>query len=79
MVDLDPRRPTGTSSDDIQIEKAKKKGNKLYTFMKNLGFEEPVMGFSGNGVHLLYAVNLNNSEDNASEKCTCNFEHVVCG
>lgn len=64
MVDLDPRRPTGTSSDDIQIEKAKKKGNKLYTFMKNLGFEEPVMGFSGNGVHLLYAVNLNNSEDN---------------
>lgn len=64
MVDLDPRRPTGTSSDDSQIEKAKKKGNKLYTFMKNLGFEEPVMGFSGNGVHLLYAVNLNNSEDN---------------
>ena len=64
MVDLDPRRPTGTSSDDSQIEKAKTKGNKLYTFMKNLGFEEPVMGFSGNGVHLLYAVNLNNSEDN---------------
>lgn len=64
MVDLDPRRPTGTSSDDIQIEKAKTKGNKLYIFMKNLGFEEPVMGFSGNGVHLLYAVNLNNSEEN---------------
>lgn len=64
MVDLDPRRPTGTSSDDGQIEKAKAKGNKLYAFMKNLGFEEPVMGFSGNGVHLLYAVNLNNSEEN---------------
>lgn len=64
MVDLDPRRPTGTSSDDSQIEKAKTKGNKIYIFMKNLGFEEPVMGFSGNGVHLLYAVNLNNSEDN---------------
>lgn len=64
MVDLDPRRPTGTSSDANQIEKAKTKGNKIYIFMKNLGFEEPVMGFSGNGVHLLYAVNLNNSEDN---------------
>lgn len=64
MVDLDPRRPTGTSSDEEQIAKAKAKGNKLYTFMKNLGFEEPVMGFSGNGVHLLYAVNLNNSDGN---------------
>lgn len=64
MVDLDPRRPTGTSSDEEQISKAKSKGNKLYTFMKNLGFEEPVMGFSGNGVHLLYAVNLNNSDGN---------------
>lgn len=64
MVDLDPRRPTGTSSDDEQIEKAKSKCNKLYTFLKNFGFEEPVIGFSGNGTHLLYAVNLNNSEEN---------------
>lgn len=64
MVDLDPRRPTGTSSDADQIEKAKSKGNKIYSFMKNLGFEEPVMGFSGNGVHLLYNLRLRNSEDN---------------
>lgn len=64
MIDLDPRRPTGTSSDDLQIGKAKAKGNKLYSFMKNLGFEEPVMGFSGNGVHLLYNLKLKNSEDN---------------
>lgn len=64
MVDLDPRRPTGTSSDADQIEKAKSKGNKLYSFMKNLGFEEPVMGFSGNGVHLLYNLRLRNSDDN---------------
>lgn len=64
MVDLDPRRPTGTSSDDSQIEKAKAKGNKLYSFMKNLGFEEPVMGLSGNGVHLLYSLRLKNSDEN---------------
>lgn len=64
MVDLDPRRPTGTSSDANQIEKAKSKGNKLYSFMKNLGFEEPVMGFSGNGVHLLYNLRLRNSDEN---------------
>lgn len=64
MVDLDPIRPTGTSSTDDQVQKAKAKGNQLYKFMKNIGFEEPVLGFSGNGVHLLYSVRLLNSADN---------------
>ena len=64
MIDLDPRRPTGTSSDDEQIRKSKEKCNKIFYFMKNLGFEEPVIGFSGNGVHLLFAVNMANTENN---------------
>ncbi len=64
MVDLDPRRPTATSSSNEQVEKAKAKGNEVYNFMKNLGFEKPVMGFSGNGVHLLYKLRLKNSEEN---------------
>lgn len=64
MIDLDPKRPTGTSSDDEQIVKAKEKGNNIYRFMKNMGFEEPVVGFSGNGVHLLYSVKLKNTDEN---------------
>ena len=32
--------------------------------MKNLGFYDPICGFSGNGVHLLYRVKIKNSEEN---------------
>lgn len=64
MIDLDPKRPTGTSSTDEQIAMAKKKGNDVYKFMRDLGFEQPILGFSGNGVHLLYKVRLKNSSEN---------------
>lgn len=62
MIDLDPNRPKDTSSSNEQFEEAKKLGNKVYTFLKKQGFEEPVIGVSGNGVHLLYKVNLNSNE-----------------
>lgn len=64
MIDLDPKRPSGTSSTDEQIEKAKKQGNKIYQFMRNLGFSKPLFANSGNGVHLLYRIRLKNSDEN---------------
>lgn len=62
MIDLDPKRPSGTSATDEQIQKAKDLGNKVYAFMKNQGFEKPLLAFSGNGVHLLYKVELANEQ-----------------
>lgn len=64
MIDLDPKRPAGTSSTNEQIEAAKKIGNDIYAFMLNIGFNDPVSGFSGNGVHLLYRVQLKNNDEN---------------
>lgn len=64
LVDIDPVRATGTSSSEEQIVFAKEKGNQVYEFMKQTGFEEPVVGFSGNGVHLLYSVGLAMNEEN---------------
>lgn len=64
MIDLDPKRPAGTSSTDEQIQKAKAKGNEIFQFMRNLGFDKPLFGFSGNGVHLLYRIRLKNSDEN---------------
>ena len=71
MVDLDPVRPTDTSSTDEQIELAKKAGNEVFKFMSNIGFERPLCAFSGNGVHLLYKVFLKSDESNKSiiQKC----------
>lgn len=63
MVDLDPVRPTGTSSTNEQIEKAKQLGNNIFTFMQSLGFEKPLTAFSGNGVHLLYRVRMKNEAE----------------
>lgn len=64
MIDLDPKRPSGTSSTDEQIEKVKEQGNKIYQFMRNLGFSKPLFANSGNGVHLLYRIRLKNSNEN---------------
>ena len=64
LVDIDPVRAAGTSSSEEQITLAKKKSNEVYLFMKQTGFEEPIVGFSGNGVHLLYSVGLAVNEEN---------------
>ena len=64
MIDLDPKRPTDTSSTNDQVQIAKDLGNKIYQFLKGIGFAQPVFGFSGNGVHLLYKVALKNCDDN---------------
>lgn len=71
FIDVDPHRPTGTSSSDEQVVAAKEVGNKVYAFMKDIGFFDPVFGFSGNGVHLLYKVRMKNSQENKllMQKC----------
>lgn len=63
MVDLDPNRPSGTSSSDAELEEAKNLGNKVYLALRNLGFEKPLFAYSGNGVHLLYKINLSNADE----------------
>lgn len=64
MIDLDPKRPTKTSSSDEELNAAKQLGNKVFQYMKGLGFNDPLMAFSGNGVHLLYRVNMAVSQEN---------------
>ena len=58
MVDLDPKRPTDTSSSDSELKIAKNMANKIYTYLNDMGFEKPLMAESGNGCHLLYRIDL---------------------
>ena len=58
FIDLDPIRAKGTSSSNEQLEKAREKAGKVVSFLKREGFEDPVIGMSGNGMHLLYKVAL---------------------
>ena len=48
---------------DAEIEKAKQVGYKVYKFLRDVGFSEPVSGNSGNGFHLLYKVALQNTPE----------------
>lgn len=64
LIDLDPKRPTKTSSSDEQLRKAQVKCKQIGKFLQNVGFEKPVIGFSGNGYHLLYKINMQVTTDN---------------
>ena len=71
FIDFDPIRPTGISSTDDELKASMELAQKVYVYLKGLGFEEPVKAFSGNGYHLLYRIALNNNDENEKliERC----------
>lgn len=62
MIDLDPKRASGVSSSDAELDAAKAKANEIYQALYTAGWEDPIIAVSGNGVHLLYKIMLENSE-----------------
>ena len=71
LIDLDPERPAGVSSTDEELTKAKSLAEKVERFLTEQGFPEPVKSMSGNGIHLLYLINMENTPDSA--KCIKEF------
>ena len=71
FIDLDPERKTGISSSREEIQEAFDLAKRVGQFLKNYGFEDPVKAISGNGAHLLYRINLANTDANKEliEKC----------
>ena len=71
FIDLDPVRLAEVSSSDEELKAAISLSDKVYSYMKDLGFSEPVRALSGNGAHLLYRINLENNEENKNlvERC----------
>lgn len=62
LIDLDPGRPSDTSATDTQLEAAKIKALEIHRYLVGIGWPEPVTALSGNGYHLLYAIDLPNDE-----------------
>lgn len=58
FIDFDPKRPSGTSSTDAQVEAAKNRAMQVSAYLNRKGFPEPIVGMSGNGFHLLYRMDL---------------------
>jgi hypothetical protein len=49
-------RKSGTSATDQAVQLAKYKAIDVVNYLKNEGFADPVIAFSGNGYHLLYPI-----------------------
>ena len=71
FVDLDPIRTVGISSTDTELKSAEKLAIKVDEYMRTIGFHEPVKAMSGNGVHLLYRIDIKNDHSGNAliEKC----------
>ncbi len=65
LVDIDPTRPTNTSASDSQTAAAKAKGAEVFQYLQARGWADPLVAESGNGLHLLYPVDLPNDSEAA--------------
>lgn len=54
LIDIDVEKPSDTNSTDEEKELAKQVVNNVYKFLRDEGFEKPVICDSANGYHLLY-------------------------
>ena len=66
LIDLDPKRMSGVSSSEEELELAKKKARTIHDFLSDRGFKEPIRAMSGNGVHLVYRFDVSNTAENVS-------------
>ncbi|RQW83467.1 MAG: AAA family ATPase [Methylococcus sp.] len=62
LLDFDPTRPKDTAATDEQLEAAKAVARECFRHLAGLGWPEPLTGESGNGIHLLYPVDLPNDD-----------------
>ncbi len=55
-IDLDPVRPAGISSSQEELGYAGEMLHEIMAYMQAQGFKKHIVGFSGNGYHLLYDI-----------------------
>jgi hypothetical protein len=57
LIDLDPVRSNSPSSED-ELDKAREAARKIHALMQGYDFPEPAWACSGNGIHLIYRVEI---------------------
>lgn len=66
LIDIDPIRPEGISSTDIEHEAALEMVRIIQADLEKQGWPEPLVGDSGNGGHLNYPVDLPNNPESVA-------------
>lgn len=63
MVDFDPVRATGINASASEVEYAHNTAGRVFKYLKEQGFSDPIVCRSGNGWHLQYRIDLDNSAE----------------
>ncbi len=64
LIDIDPKRPSGSCSTKAERRAAERTASNVKKHLKAEGFPYPLVVDSGNGIHLIYRVDLENNEGN---------------
>ena len=62
-IDIDVERGSGISASEKERAAARKIGRSVWEYLQAEGFPDPIMADSGNGVHLLYKIDLAVDDD----------------
>ena len=63
FIDLDAKRPSDVSSTESEMQHTIIAARKIFKYMRNIGFYDPIVCMSGNGAYLLYKINLPNTDE----------------
>jgi hypothetical protein len=66
LIDVDAQRPAGISSSDLEKMLSQEIASEVYAWLTAQGWPDPVTADSGNGYHLLYRIDLENTKENAT-------------
>lgn len=63
LIDLDPKRPSGVSSSNEELEYAHRKAVEVYRYLVTQGFYDPIICKSGNGYHIVIPCSIGISDE----------------
>lgn len=69
LIDCDPVRPSGISSNREERQAALKTAQAIQSHLSSLGWPAPALGDSGNGWHLLYRIDLPADDQGVVQRC----------
>lgn len=74
-IDVDCERPSGVSSTNEEKEKAHKKAQDVFVFLRDNKFATPIVCDSSSGYHILYPIDMDNNQE--SEDCIKAFLEIL--
>lgn len=74
-IDVDCERPSGVSSTNEEKEKAHKKAQDVFVFLRDNKFATPIVCDSSSGYHILYPIDMDNTQE--SEDCIKAFLEIL--